>query len=99
MILRYLNNIGQLLWISKVRCDISFAVHYLCCKTMKPSDEDWIKLKRVFRYLKGTLNREHIFKRSGCSIIGFSDSSLADLDNYHSTGCSLIFVGSNLILH
>jgi hypothetical protein len=49
--------IGMLIWAAiSTRPDISFAVQYLSQFLSHPGPEHWTAVKRVFRYLKGTLN-------------------------------------------
>ena len=49
--------VASLLYISRrCRLDIQTAVGYLCTRVSKPTEDDWIKLKRVLRYLRGTLD-------------------------------------------
>ena len=44
------------------------------------------------------MDKQLVFVKNGCTITGFSDSSFADLDTFHSTGCSFIFIGTNLVI-
>ena len=36
---------------------ITLTVNYLARKQLEPTEEDWMDVKRVFRYLRGTSNR------------------------------------------
>lgn len=36
--------------------DTTFAVNYLTRKQMKPTEADWKGVKRIVRYMKGTVN-------------------------------------------
>ena len=44
------------------------------------------------------MDKQLVFVKNGCTITGFSDSSFADLDTFHSTGCSFIFIGTNFFI-
>ena len=48
--------VGQLLWATPVRPDISFAVKELSRSLKAPTQEDEQQLKQVLRYLKGSLH-------------------------------------------
>ncbi|XP_061485669.1 uncharacterized protein LOC133386061 [Rhineura floridana] len=53
----YRQIIGKLQYLAKVtRPDIANAVSILCRKVDKPTEKDWRGVKRVVRYLKGTVN-------------------------------------------
>ena len=54
----YKEAIGSLMYLANAtRPDIAFAVNYLARKQLEPTEEDWLDVKRVFRYLRGTANR------------------------------------------
>jgi len=92
--------LGRLLWINKFRPDISFAVHFLCCVANKASEKDWIALKRVFRYLKGSIDKVYFIRKNKGevqTINVFTDASHQDLPKGHSTGSTFIFYGLSLI--
>eukprot|EP00956_Cyclotella_meneghiniana_P038953 scaffold162906_cov46-Cyclotella_meneghiniana.AAC.1 len=49
------HSVAQLLFVStRVRRDIQTAVAFLTTRVKKPDQDDWGKLKRVLKYLKGT---------------------------------------------
>ena len=46
-----------LLFISRrCRLDIQTAVGFLCTRVSSPDEDDWVKLRRVLQYLKGTID-------------------------------------------
>jgi hypothetical protein len=50
--------VAKLLYLGKrTRPDILTAVSYLTTRVQDPNHDDWIKMMRVFKYLRGTLNR------------------------------------------
>ena len=53
---RYRTAIGQLLWATSVRPDISFAVHELSRSLSAPTHTQEEQLKQLLSYLKGTLH-------------------------------------------
>jgi hypothetical protein len=51
------HSVAQLLFVSsRVRRDIQTAVSFLTTRVKKPDEDDWGKLKRVLKYLKGTMH-------------------------------------------
>ena len=51
------HTVAQLLFLSqRARRDISPAVPFLTSRVKEPDEDDWGKVKRVLRYLKGTLH-------------------------------------------
>eukprot|EP00971_Amphidinium_carterae_P229066 4543940-Amphidinium_carterae.2 len=46
--------VGQLLWVSQLRVDISFAVKELSRALQQPDNEDLKNLKQLLRRIKGT---------------------------------------------
>ena len=59
---RYMEILGSLLYVANnSRPDISYAVSELAKKANSPSPSDWKALKRVMRYLRGTINHGIVF--------------------------------------
>ncbi|KAG7599793.1 Retrotransposon Copia-like N-terminal [Arabidopsis suecica] len=90
---------GKLQYLTLTRPDIQFAVNFICQKMHRPSVSDFNLLKRILRYLKGTL-------KMGVSLSSETDSVLrAYCDSDHagsketrrSTGGFCTFLGSNII--
>ena len=50
----YRRAVGRLLWTVGERPDLAYAVKELARRVQKPTEEDWIALKRMLRYIKGT---------------------------------------------
>jgi hypothetical protein len=48
------HTVAQLLFMSKCRRDIQLAVAFLTTRVKSPDEDDWGKLVRVLRYLRGT---------------------------------------------
>ena len=52
---RFHSIVAKLLYISsRARSDISPTIAFLCTRVASPTVQDWLKLKRLIRYLKGT---------------------------------------------
>jgi hypothetical protein len=75
----YRQAIGELLYLAGcTRPDISFAVHRQARFASDPSWKDWIAVKRIFRYLKGTPN---LGLRYGRSAAGTTLEVFVDADH------------------
>lgn len=79
---QYQKFIGCLLYISiNTRPDISASVSILARKVSSPTREDWNELKRIIRYLKGTidmkLNLSHV-EQKGETFFGYADADWAE---------------------
>lgn len=81
------------------RPDISYAVNRLSQFMHRPTTEHFQALKRVLRYLSGTLNHGiFLRKQSTPSLHAFSDADWAgDSDDYVSTNAYILYHGSNPI--
>lgn len=71
----YRELIGSLMYLSVgTRPDISNTVSKLAQFTTCPSHTHWISAKRVLRYLKKTIDYRLTFRKTGKSLIGYSDA-------------------------
>jgi hypothetical protein len=67
---QYHHVVAQLLFAStRVRRDIQTAVAFLTTRVKAPDEDDWGKLKRVLKYIKGTIGLRLILKASSLSVI------------------------------
>ena len=74
------------------RPDISQAVGMLSQFMQSPSEEHWIGIKRILRYLKGTLSFGLKFSRSDSFVLhGYSDSDWASCSESRKSTSGLIF--------
>jgi hypothetical protein len=96
---RYRSVVGGLQYLTLTRPDISFAVNKVCQFLSQPTDVHWESVKRILRYVKGTLNTGLLFRKSASTGISvFTDADWAGcVDDRRSTGGYAIFVGPNLI--
>ncbi|XP_024004768.1 uncharacterized protein LOC112081935 [Eutrema salsugineum] len=90
---------GKLQYLTLTRPDIQFAVNFVCQKMHSPTVSDFILLKRILRYIKGTITMGINFsKKTDCTIRVYSDSDWAGCKETHrSTGGFYTFLGSNII--
>ncbi|CAL1355627.1 unnamed protein product [Linum trigynum] len=74
----YRSIVGGLQYLSFTRPDISFAVNHVSQFQQSPSDAHWAAVKRIMRYLQGTITQGLLFQRSADSQLhGYSDASFA----------------------
>ena len=55
--------VGKLIYLSHKQPDIAFAVGVLSQATQDPTERDLIKVKRIMRYLIGTLGKGILIKK------------------------------------
>jgi histone deacetylase 1/2 len=96
---RYRSVVGGLQYLTHTRPDISFAVNKVCQFLSQPTDVHWEAVKRILRYIKGTLQTGlQIRKSPSTGISIFTDADWAGcMDDRRSTGGYAVFVGPNLI--
>lgn len=95
----YRSIVGALQYLSHTRPDLAFAINKACQYLSAPSTVHWTAVKRILRYVKGTLRMGLKFCRSASLVVsGFSDADWAGCpDDRKSTGGYAVFLGSNLI--
>lgn len=83
----YMQAIGSLLFAAQItRPDICFAVNLLSRYGANPGKAHWTAVKRVMRYLKGTINKGLTYTKDDSEVTGFCDADWAsDLDQRRST--------------
>ena len=92
----YRSLIGSLQYLTHTRPDILFAVGILSRHMENPTQEHYIGVKRVLRYLKGTENYGLFYKRGDLrgELIGYSNSDFAgDRNDRKSTSGHIFFLG------
>jgi histone deacetylase 1/2 len=96
---RYRSVVGALQYLTLTRPDISFAVNKVCQFLSQPTGVHWEAVKRILRYVKGTLDTGLQIRKSplhGISI--FTNADWAGcVDDRRSIGGYAIFVGPNLV--
>lgn len=86
---KYREAVGSLIYLSVcTRPDLSFVVSKLSQYFAEPTDEQWVTVKHVLRYLKGTVDKELCYRKcETLSIQAFSDADwAADNDRRSTTG-------------
>ncbi|KAM2315364.1 hypothetical protein ACFX1S_028273 [Malus domestica] len=95
----YRSMVGGLQYLTLTRPDISFAVNQVCQYMHNPKSTHLQAVKRIYRYIKGTVEQGLLFHSSpDFSIQGFSDADWAgSIDDRRSTSGACIFLGPNLL--
>uniref|UniRef100_A0A3Q7FHB9 F-box associated beta-propeller type 1 domain-containing protein n=1 Tax=Solanum lycopersicum TaxID=4081 RepID=A0A3Q7FHB9_SOLLC len=90
--------IGAPQYLAITRPDIQFAVNRVAQRMHQPCEHDYHCLKRILRYIFGTLGRGLLIRPRDLELRGFSDSDWAnDKNDRKSTSGFLVFLGPNLI--
>lgn len=91
--------IGSLQYLQSTRPDIAFVVNRLAQKMNRPTEEDWIALKRVLRYPKGSIDLGLFLAKSlGLPLVAYSDADGAgDKTDRCSMSAYLIYLGPCLV--
>ena len=96
---RYKSLVGVLQYLTLTGPDIFFKVNIVCQFLYAPTAAHLTAAKRIFRYVKSTLNVGLTFSKSSSTLVSaFSDFDWAGcLDDRRSTCGFTIFFGPNLI--
>ncbi|XP_019176458.1 PREDICTED: uncharacterized protein LOC109171834 [Ipomoea nil] len=96
---QYRRIVGALQYLTITRPDLSYAVNRLCQFMHSPIVDHWGLLKRVLRYIKGTIDFGlRLSATSSTAIHAYSDSDWAScpIDRKSTSGYA-VFLGSNLV--
>ncbi|GJZ27526.1 hypothetical protein Tco_0571779 [Tanacetum coccineum] len=95
----YHSKIGSLMYLTSSRPDLVQAVCYCARYQARPTQKHLKEVKRIFKYLKGTINMGLWYpKDSGFELIAFSDADHAGcLDTWKSTSRGIQFFGDKLV--
>nr|GFC86397.1 uncharacterized mitochondrial protein AtMg00810-like [Tanacetum cinerariifolium] len=91
--------IGTLLYLTASRPDLQFAICMCARYQARPTEKHVHAVKRIFRYLRGTVNRGLWYpKDSSVALTAFADADHARCqDTRRSTSGSVQFLGERLI--
>uniref|UniRef100_A0A803PXP7 Reverse transcriptase Ty1/copia-type domain-containing protein n=1 Tax=Cannabis sativa TaxID=3483 RepID=A0A803PXP7_CANSA len=95
----YRSIVGALQYITITRHELSFSVNKVCQFMQQPLSTHWQAVKRILRYISGTMNHGLRFtKPVSHDLVAYCDADWAsDPDDRKSTSGYAIFFGSNLI--
>jgi histone deacetylase 1/2 len=98
----YRSVVGALQYATLTRPEISYSVNKVCQFMSHPLESHWVAVKRILRYLKGTLQQGLLLSPAPPtkvpSLHAFCDADWAsDPDDRRSTSGAAIYFGSNLI--
>ncbi|GJU57823.1 ribonuclease H-like domain-containing protein [Tanacetum coccineum] len=90
---------GSLQYLTFTRPDISYAVQQVCLYMHDPREPHFLALKRILRYVRGTLDFGlQLYASSTGSLVAYTD---ADWAGFPTTRCSTsgycVFLGDNLL--
>ena len=90
---------GKLQYLTITRPDIQYAVNFVCQRMHLPTMSDFAMLKRILRYLKGTMHLGlHIVRGSNLILSAYCDSDWAGCkETRRSTTGFCTLLGPNLI--
>ncbi|GJZ47086.1 retrovirus-related pol polyprotein from transposon TNT 1-94 [Tanacetum coccineum] len=96
---KYRSMIGALMYLTSSRPDIVHATCLCARYQAKPTEKHLKEVKRIFRYLWGTVNMGLWYtKDSGFELTGFSDADYAGCkDTFKSTSGGAQFLGEKLV--
>jgi histone deacetylase 1/2 len=98
-IFQYRSTVGSLQYLTLTRPDLSFAVNKVCQFLSSPTEVHWEAVKRILRYVRGTIDTGlHIQKSSSSLLSIFTNADWAEnVDDRWSTGGFAVFFGPNLV--
>nr|GFA64356.1 copia protein [Tanacetum cinerariifolium] len=97
--IKYRSMIGALMYLTSSRPDIVHATCLCARYQAKPTEKHLKEVKRIFRYLRGTVNMGLWYtKDSGFDLTGFSDDDYAGYkDTFKITSGGAQFLGEKLV--
>lgn len=94
----YRKIVGKLQYLTITRPDIAYAVNRACQAMHKPLQIHYQNLKRIIRYIQGTVTHQMLIQKSDLTLHAFADSDWAsDQTTRKSTSGNCMFLGKNLI--
>ncbi|GJU15191.1 retrovirus-related pol polyprotein from transposon TNT 1-94 [Tanacetum coccineum] len=95
----YRSKIRPLMYLTSSRPDLVQAVCYCACYQARPTQKHLKEVKRIFKYLKGTINMGLWYpKDSGFELTAFLDADHAGcIDTRKSTSGGIQFLGDKLV--
>ncbi|KAK4270676.1 hypothetical protein QN277_019454 [Acacia crassicarpa] len=97
--IEYRSAVGALQYLCNTRLDISYSVGKLSQYLSQPTIEHWKAIKRVLKYLRGTIHYGiHIKPSAPLVLAAYSDADWASCpDDRRSVGGYCVFLGDSLV--
>ncbi|RVW89378.1 Retrovirus-related Pol polyprotein from transposon RE1 [Vitis vinifera] len=95
----YRSVVGALQYATLTRPDIAFSVNKACQFMHRPTSTHWSSIKRILRYLKGTITHGLLLQPSAhFTIQAYTDADWgAQPDDRRSSSGYLVYLGNNLV--
>ena len=94
----YRSTVGALQYATITRPEISFSVNKVSQFMASPLDSHWKAVKRILRYLAGTMDYGLHVQKTEFKLVAFSDSDwAADMDDRRSVTGYCVYFGNNLV--
>lgn len=95
----YKQMVGSLMYLTATRPDLMYATCLVSRYMEKPTTMHQLAVKKILRYLKGTIDLGVMYSRSGnTELKGYADSDYAgDVDDRKSTGGYVFMLGTGAI--
>ncbi|KAJ0836346.1 putative RNA-directed DNA polymerase [Helianthus annuus] len=95
----YRSIVGALQYLTITRPDLAYAVNQACQFLHTPTEHHFQLVKRILRYIKGTISHGLVFQQSKhTTLLGYSDADWARcIETRRSTYGYSIFLGGNLV--
>jgi len=95
----YKSIVGNLMYLTRTRPDIMFAVSLISRFMDRPKEAHWQVAKRILRYVKGTKRFGILYTVSECSdLVGYTDSDwVGSVDDRKSTSAYVFHMGLGAI--
>jgi hypothetical protein len=95
----YLYIIDALQYLTHTRPELQYAAQQVCLHMHAPRDSHWTAVKRIFRYIHGTLDLGLTLHASPATdIVAYSDADWAGCpDTRRSTSGYCVYLGPSLI--
>nr|XP_051211395.1 uncharacterized mitochondrial protein AtMg00810-like [Lolium perenne] len=95
----YRSIVGALQYLTLTRPELQYAVQQVCLHMHAPCDSHWTAVKRILRYIRGTLGLGlSLHASTATDIVAYSDADWAGCpDTRRSTSGYCVYLGSSLI--
>ena len=95
----YRSIVGALQYVTITRPELAYSVNKVCQFMHKPLEAHWVAVKRILRYLAGTLDFGlHLKKSDHLNVTAFCDADWgSDPEDRKSTSGFCVFLGTNVV--